>query len=316
MLRNKKVVSLILMATLLVTLSPFLVMIYAQPSSQDPQNVREQMFMETATRTRERAYELRDLVIGEIGNIPSEIEDLLNEADALLAEGSIQKAIQAMNKYRNAYRHLHRYLEQHGVDTEALEKARGILVAINRTYTRIERLNNTINAVNSTLDETNPNYEKVKTYLEWGWENLTEAVDNLELANQSLYLEPPNVTWAAHNLTEANKNIQEAHTALKLIACWTNYWRIRNFLGALDRIRERIRVRIQERLQQGGFNLTAILEKLGYTRIEDFHEEIDGLMENARQRMEIREAIQDMWSIIAKLREMGLHLENNWKSGQ
>jgi len=304
------------MATLLVTLSPFLVVIYAQPNNQVQQNVREQMFMETATRTRERAYELRDAVIEKIGSIPSEIEDLLNEADTLLAEGSIQKAIQAMSKYRNAYRQLHRYLEQHGVDTEAPEKARGILVAINRTYARIVRLNNTINAVNSTLDETDPNYGKVKTYLEWGWENLTEAVDSLELANQSLYLEPPNVTWAAHNLTEANKNIQEAHTALKLIACWTNYRRIRNFLGALNRTRERIRVRIQERLQQGGFNLTALLEKLGYTRIEDFHEEIDGLMENARQRMEIREAIQDMWSIIAKLREMDLHLENNWKGGQ
>jgi hypothetical protein len=312
-LRNKKVVSLILMATLLVTLSPFLVVIYAQPNSQEQQNVREQVFMEIATRTRERAYELRDLVMEEIGNIPSEIEGLLDEADTLLAEGSIQKAIQAMNKYRNAYRHLHRYLEQHGVDTETPEKARGILVAINRTYTRIERLNNTINTVNSTLDETNPNYEKVKTCLEWGWENLTEAADNLELTNQSLYLEPPNVTWAAHNLTEANKNIQEAHTALKLIACWTNYWRIRNFLGSLYRIR----VRIQERLHQGGFNLTALLKKLGYASLEDFHEEIDGLMENARQRMEIREAIQDMWSIITRLREMGLHLENiGWKGGQ
>ena len=308
MLRNKKVVSLILMATLLVTLSPFLVVIYAQPNSQEQQNVNEQMFMEIATQTRERAYELRDLVVEEIGSIPSEIEDLLNEADALLAEGSIQKAIQAMNKYRNAYRHSHRYLEQHGVDTETPEKARGILVAINRTFARIDRLNNTINAVNSTLDETNPNYEKVKTYLEWGWENLTEAVDNLELANQSLYLEPPNVTWAAHNLTEANKNIQEAHTALKLIACWTNHWRIRNFLGTLNRTRERI----QERLQQGGFNLTAILEKLGYTSLEDFHEEIDGLMENARQRMEIREAVQDMWTIREKLREMDLELQNRW----
>ena len=309
MLRNKKVVSLILVATLLVTLSPFLVVIYAQPNSQEQQNVREQMFMEIATRTRERAYELRALVIEEVGNITSEIEDLLNEADTLLAEGSIQKAIEAMNKYRNAYRHLHRYLEQHGVDTETPEKARGILVAINRTYTRIERLNSTINAVNSTLDETNPNYDQVKTYLEWGWENLTEAVGNLELANQSLYLEPPNVTWAAHNLTEANKNIQEAHTALKLIACWTNHWRIRNFLGALNRTRERIR----ERLQQGGFNLTAVLEKLGYTSLEDFHQEIDALMENAKQKMEIGEAVQDMWTIREKLREMDLELQNRWQ---
>lgn len=308
-MRNKNVVSLILVATLLVALSPFSMGIYAQPKNQEQQNVREQKFMEIAIQARERAYELRDIVMEEIGNITNEIEDLLNEADALLAEGNIQKAIEAMNKYRNAYRHLHRYLEQHGVDTETPEKARGILVAINRTYTRIERLNNTINAVNSTLDKTDPNYEKVKTYLEWGWGNLTEAAANLKLANQSLYLEPPNITWAAHNLTEANKNIREAHTALKLIACWTNYWRIRNFLGELDRIRERIR----ERLQQGGFNLTAILEKLGYTSLEDFHQEIDALMENAKQKMEIREAVQDMWTIREKLREMDLELQNRWQ---
>lgn len=303
------------MATLLVTLSPFLMVIYAQPKNQEQQNVREQSFMEIAIQTRERAYELRGLVIEKIGNITNEIEDLLDEADTLLAEGNIQKAIEAMNKYRNAYRCLHRYLEQHGVDTETPEKARVMLVAINRTYARMERLNNTINAINSTLDETGPNYEQVKTYLEWGWGNLTEVADNLKLANQSMCLEPPNVTWAAHNLTEADKNIREVHAALKLIACWTNHWRIRNFLGELNRVRERIRVRIRERLQQGGFNLTAVLEELGYTSLEDFHQEIDALMENAKQKMEIREAVQDMWTIMAKLRGIDLHLENNWKGG-
>jgi len=303
-LRNKKVACLILVATLLVALSSFLVITYAQQ-----QNEREQSFMEMAIQARERAYELRDLVMGEIGNISGEIEDLLNEADALLGEGNIQKATEAMNKYRNAYRHLHLYLEQYGVDMETAEKAKGILVAVNRTYAGIERLNNTMNTINSTLDVTDPNYEQVQTYLEWGWENLTEAADNLNLANQSLYLEPPNIIWAAHNLTEANQNIQEAYASLKLIACWTNHWRIRNFLGELNKTRERIR----ERHQQGGFNLTALLEELGYTSLEDFHQEIDELMENAQQRMEIREAVQDMWTIMEKLREMDLAIQNKWQ---
>jgi len=296
-------------ATLLVTLSPFLMITYAQQQNQGQQNEGEQRFMEMAIQARERAYELRDFIMGGIGNISGEIEDLLNEADALLAEGNIQKAIEAMNKYRNAYRHLHRFLEQHGVDMETPEKAKGILVAVNRTYARIERLNNTMNTINSTLDVTDPSYEQVQRYLEWGWKNLTEAADNLNLANQSLYLEPPNITWAAHNLTEANQNIQEAHASLKLLACWTNRWRIRNFLGELNRTRERIR----ERHQQGGFNLTALLEELGYASLEDFHQEIDELMENAQQRMEIREAVQDMWTIMNKLREMDLALQKRWQ---
>ena len=265
--------------------------------------------MEMAIQARERAYELRDFIMGRIGNISGEIEAILNEADALLAEGNIQKAIEAMNQYRNAYRHLHRFLEQHGVDMETPEKAKGILVAVNRTYARIERLNNTMNTINSTLDVTDPSYEQVQRYLEWGWKNLTEAADNLNLANQSLYLEPPNITWAAHNLTEANQNIQEAHASLKLLACWTNRWRIRNFLGELNRTRERIR----ERHQQGGFNLTALLEELGYASLEDFHQEIDELMENAQQRMEIREAVQDMWAIMNKLREMDLAIQKRWQ---
>jgi len=263
--------------------------------------------MEVAIQARERAYELRDLVIEKIGNIPDEIEDFLNEADILLAEGNIQKAIEAMNKYRNAYRYLYRYLEQHGVDIETPETARGIMVAINRTYTRIERLNNTINVINSTLDKTDPNYDQVKAYLEWGWGNLTEATDNLNLANYSLNLESPNIIWATNNLTESNRNIQEAHTALELIACWTNQWRIRNFLGELNRTRERIR----ERIQQGGFDLGAILEKLGYTSLEDFEQAIDGLMENTQQRIEIREAVQELWTIREKLREMDRGLQNN-----
>gem|GEM_PF-3196902 len=307
MLRNKTVVSLILAATVLVMVSPLFMAIYAQAQNPEQQNVREQKFMEVAIQARERAYELRDLVIEKIGNIPDENEDLLNEADILLAEGNIQKAIEAMNKYRNAYRYLYRYLEQHGVDIETPETARGIMVAINRTYTRIERLNNTINVINSTLDKTDPNYDQVKAYLEWGWGNLTEATDNLNLANYSLNLESPNIIWATNNLTESNRNIQEAHTALELIACWTNQWRIRNFLGELNRTRERIR----ERIQQGGFDLGAILEKLGYTSLEDFEQAIDGLMENTQQRIEIREAVQELWTIREKLREMDRGLQNN-----
>jgi len=306
-LRNKTVVSLILAATVLVMVSPLFMAIYAQAQNPEQQNVREQKFMEVAIQARERAYELRDLVIEKIGNIPDENEDLLNEADILLAEGNIQKAIEAMNKYRNAYRYLYRYLEQHGVDIETPETARGIMVAINRTYTRIERLNNTINVINSTLDKTDPNYDQVKAYLEWGWGNLTEATDNLNLANYSLNLESPNIIWATNNLTESNRNIQEAHTALELIACWTNQWRIRNFLGELNRTRERIR----ERIQQGGFDLGAILEKLGYTSLEDFEQAIDGLMENTQQRIEIREAVQELWTIREKLREMDRGLQNN-----
>lgn len=290
-----------LITILLVTLSPFLSGIYALPNSQEQQNVDEQMFMEMVTHASGRVDDLRDLVLGVIGSVPSAIEDLLDEADALLAEGGMEKAKQAMSKYRNAYRQLYSYLRQHGVDMEAPERVRRMLQAMNRTYTRIERLNKTANSFNSTLDPTDPYHERVQKRLEWVWENLTEAVDNLELANQSLYSIPPNITWAAHNLTEAKNNTREAHTTLRLVAFWTNYWRFRNFFGEL---KERIRVGIQRRQQQGGFNLTASLEKLGVTDLENYYEEIRVLMEDARQNPNPLNQQQILMSLVSELTKL------------
>lgn len=311
MLGNKNVVSLILVATFLVTLLPFSMVTYAQPQNQEQQNVREQTFMEIAIQARERAYELRDLVIEETGNVPDDIEDFLNEADTLLAEGNIQKAIEAMNQYRNAYRYLHRYLEKHWVDTETTETVKGLLVAVDRANIRIQRISQIIECIRNTYRIQMDT--QAQQYLSCVEGNLTEAKTNLERAREAL-VQYKNVTGATHNLTEANKNMEQAQVDLQLTARWTNRWRIRNFLGELERIRERIRARIQERMGQEGFNLKAILEELGYTSLEDFNQAIDELMENAEQ-MEIREAVQELWTIMEKLREMDLSLQNNWQGG-
>jgi hypothetical protein len=244
-----------------------------------------------------------------IGSLPDEIEDLLEQADTLLAGGNIQNAIQAMNNYRKTYGQLHQFLEQHGVDIEATEKARGILVAINRTYTRIDRINNTINRINNTLDEEDPNYEQIQLYLNWGWDNLTEATYNLEQANNSMYIEPPNVTWATQNLTEANKNIQETINSLRMIAKEFNRWRLEIFLGKINQIKEGLGEQIQQRLQQG--ILGDLLENFGYANLEDFKQTIEDLIQNAREKAEnIQEAVQDLRAIMAKLHEINANLQN------
>jgi len=110
-------------------------------------------------------------------------------------------------------------------------------------------------------------------------------------------------------LTEATKNIQEAYVALKRIAGWTNHWRISNFLRELGRIRERIRARIQ----QGGFDLTALLEQLGYTSLEEFEHAIGELMESAQQQMAIRDGVRIMWTIREQLNAMELGIQNRWQ---
>ena len=307
MSKSKNVIGLVLIATLMLYLVPSLASINAQ--NQEQANERTQQFIELAIQAKEKAYELRDFILENIDSLPDEIEDLLEQADTLLAEGNIQNAIQAMNNYRKAYRQLHQFIEQHGIDIEATEKARGILVAINRTYTRIDRINNTINRINNTLDETNPNYEQIQTYLNWGWENLTEATYNLELANNFLYIEPPNVIWAAQNLTEANRNIQEAINSLRMIAKEFNQWRLQNFLSKINQIKEGLGEEIQERLQQG--ILGDLLERFGYANLEDFRQTIEDLVQNARERAEnIKEAVEDLRTIMEKLREIHTNLPN------
>jgi len=311
--KNKTVaMGLILVISLIFTLLPFSILISAQPLEQ--QNAITQRFMETAQQARQRTYEFRELIMEKIGNVQDDVDDLLIKGDALLAEGEMQNSIEAMYKYRMAYRHMYQYLLQNGIDTDAPERARGILVAVKQAQSRIERLNNTLNAVNNTLGESDLNFEEVKTRLEWGWANLTEATHDLNLANESLYLKPSNVVWAANNLTEANNDISETHILLCPIARLMNHRRIKGYLYNLNRLRERIRERIQERLHQGGFNLSAILERLGYNNMEEFEQEIDGLMEYVRQHAEqSSEASQNMWRITQRLNDMELGIQNRWQ---
>jgi tetratricopeptide (TPR) repeat protein len=310
--KNKTVMGLILVSSLLFTLFPYSALISAQPLEQ--QNVGTQSFREATLRAREKTYELRELLMEKIGTIPDNIKDLINDGDSLFAGGDIQKAIEAMEKYRIAYQYMHQYLVQNGINPDAPEKARGILVAINRSQFKIEKLNNTMNAINNTLDENDPNYEEVKTRLEWGWENLTQATYILKLANESLYIESPNVIWAAHNLTEANKNIREAHAVLTPIARLMNHRRVKAFLYNLNELRERIRVRIRERFRPGGFPMSTFLESQGYNSMEEFEQAIDELMEYVRQHAEqSREAAQYIRRITQRLNDMELNMQNQWQ---
>ena len=302
---KRKSVGLILATLLLVTFVTSVTGIYAQ--QQDPPSASTQKFVAMATQARDKAYEFRAFVSEEIGSIPDEIEALFVDADALLAEGSIPKTIQAMNKYRSAYKHLHRFLEHHGVDMDAPDKARGILVAINRTYRRIDRYNTTLLAIKEILPLEQ--YNTMKDYVECVQGNLTEATNSLLNATESL-LSPANVTWAAHNLTEANHNIHEAITCLRRIAKGFNRWRLEHFLTKVRAFRERIQDRIREKLRQG--TLGDVLEKHGYSNMEDFHQTIEDLIASARENVEdLKTAIHDLKTILEKLREMDHHIPNH-----
>jgi hypothetical protein len=288
----------------MLSLIPSITTLYAQ--NQEQANEKAQQFIELALQAKEKAYELKEFILENIGSLPDEIEDLLEMADTLLAEGNIQNAIQAMNTYRNAYKHLHQFIEQGGIDIETPEKAKGLLVAINRTYIRIEGYNNTLTAINDTLTEDQ--YLNLKPYFDCVQGNLTEAKDNLVLATESLWLEPPNIEWAAHNLTEANRNVTEAIHCLRMIAKGFNRYRIQNFLDEIIQFKEGLGEEMRERLQQG--TLGDILENLGYSNLEDFNQAIDNLVQNAKEGENIKEAVEDLKTIVEILQEIYLNLPN------
>ena len=301
---KQRTVGVFIVMLLLVAMAPVsTVSSSAQPQGQAPQSELAQKFYNLAMQARTKTYELRDLISGQISSIPGDIEDLLEEADSLVAEGTIQSAIQAMTRYRNAYKQLHQFLSQQGVDPDAPEEGRGLLVAINRTFTRIERYNATLIAITETLTESQ--YGEFETYVDCVQGNLTEAKVSLSLANESLWLDPPNIVWATQNLTEANRNIQEAIQCMRLIAKAFNRWRLEYFLTRVNTFRERIQERVRER--QG--ILGEVLENLGYANMEDFHHTLNRLIESARGKVDdMKNAIHDLTPLVDKLKELAKNI--------
>ena len=315
MLRSKHLISLVLMATLFVTLLPSSTVIYAQQQTADPPTGTTQQLTEMALRTQNRVHALRNFIEERLGAIPADLGALIDEGDTVLAEaaGDLAQLLEAMKTYRTAYRYLHQLLEHHGIDTETLEQARRLLAAITRVTEKMHRLAQiTVRLRNTYRIQIDA---QAQQFLGWVEGNLTEAQTHLDQAKATL-IQSQNITGAALNFTEATEHIRQAQTTLRLIARWTYRWRIRNFLEGLVNLRAQIRERIRQRMQQGGFNMTGILTELGYEDLEDFYQTIDQLMADAVENAEdLREAVQNLWEIRAKLGEMALRLQNSGNGG-
>jgi len=312
MLKTKSLACLLLVATVMVTVFPPTFQISTRNQSQ--QTRKAEQFIYLAARAKEKVSELTAFIqqIEDGIEIPENITQLIEEANAKLetaqTELNVTLAKEAMQIYRKVFGQLHTLLGEGGVDTETHEQAEGLFVAINRTYERIARINDTITQIIERFEDLDP---EVQTYLSWVEGNLTEAAENLAKAENALLLEPPNVVWAAHNLTEANKNIKEAFAALRKVAGWTDFWRIENFLRCINRTRERVhealktRERVHEALNRAirqGKNVTALLESLGYTDengdgsvTDDFLRHVQNLINSAGDEQgTARNAIKDL----------------------
>jgi flagellin-specific chaperone FliS len=214
------------------------------------------------------------------GNV-SLIDDgsaLLDEAEADLEAGNytdaMNEAMEAMKIFKDVWVNIHQILRELGItEIEAEGKpevqAQGLLVAINRTLERIERIENM---------SDDPEFKEL----------LENATKLLNIDEAKAILAQGNVSEVAHRLAEANKLIAQAHMMLKAKA-----------EAKMAERMERFRERVMERLEAmaGKLNETAlkeIMEDMSFRSMGEFRQWLNTLINETKEH--------------AKAGEMGLAL--------
>jgi len=223
---------------------------------------------------------------------------LLEEAKAYFDQGAYEnatlKAMEAMRLCREAYRTLHESLEKKGlVKPERPEvpevQGRGILVAVNRSLERVERLEALI--------------ERLKAVLPQVEENLAKAKELLSVAKIQQLLAAGNVSEAAKRLAEAEKLIGQAyglfHSTVKA--------------KVAERI-EKYKSKVLEELEELGkaVNATALNEALKGLGLKSF-EELKSLVEDRVSEAK-KDAKAGIDKALQKLKEVRDKLEELRKS--
>jgi hypothetical protein len=234
-----------------------------------------------------------------------EIKAALDAADS---EFNAENYKEAMKAYREVYRMLNMYAEAEGLTLEkgVGERARGLLVAIDRANESIARIKD----ANDTYFELKPLTEDDprEIIITWINANITYAEGNLTEAYESITVHN-NAGWAEGNLTEARQNISDAFAALKSLSEWTNAWRIESFLMGIRNSVERTR----EMLQRAKGQDVEVDDLLG--QLDSVEDDINSAR-NERARENTRAAIGYLKAIREKLRNVHRGLAQQRKGGK
>jgi len=228
--------------------------------------------------TKANAAELAKEALDSATALLNEAKSLLDEAKAYFEQGAYEnatlKAMEAMRLCREAYRTLHEALEEKGlVKPERPEmpevQGRGILVAVNRSLERIERLEGLIGELKEALPQETPSQIEG---------NLTEAKELLGQIQQLLVA--GNVSEAAKRLAEANKLIGQAYDLLHSTAK----------AKVAERI-EKYKSKVLEELEELGkeVNATALSEALKSLGLKNFEELKKVVRERAEEAKKVAE---------------------------
>jgi tetratricopeptide (TPR) repeat protein len=201
------------------------------------------------------------------GNV-SLIDDgsaLLDEAEADLEAGNytdaMNEAMEAMKIFKDVWVNIHQILRELGItEIEAEGKpevqAQGLLVAINRTLERIERIEKLIEDVQALM---------------------INARSLLNMTEVKALLAEGNVSEVAHRLAEANHLIAQAYKMLKAKA-----------EAKMAERMERFRERVMERLEAmaGKLNETAlkeIMEDMSFRSMGEFRQWLNTLINETKE---------------------------------
>jgi len=237
-----KVFGLGILALLALSLIPALT-VYAKHTEED----KAAKFIEIAQRAYREATALIDrtrVTGGEVTaaeTLNSEGLRLLNQAKGNYTAGNYalasEKAKAAQEKFRDT-------IEALDIDeAEEEETGRGILMAIDQVFQRIQRLRDVVHDI--VTGSVNP------TYIDWINGNLTEANQNLLAAKAIIEGKPTNASAAAKLLGEANRNIEEVYKALKLIGDHNMTKHAENFLKGLNNQLQKAQNELAEAKKKG-----------------------------------------------------------------
>ena len=227
---------------------------------------------------------------------------LLEQAEALVTEakeslaagnytGAMVCAVEAMRICKDVCRNVHKILELAGLEIETSERpevqAQGILVAVNRSLERIERLKALVEGLKL------PQVEEIK-------EKLSKAEGLLDIDEIKGLLSSGNVSEAAHGLAEANKLIGQAYGLLHSTAK-------ERIVERMERYRAKIRERFEGIVNNmSEEELGQAIRRLGFLDVGKLKKFIDDLIEQARGIAKVRtdEALQKLREARDKLKEL------------
>ena len=314
MLHKNKVAALAILTFFIITVSPLTVLAQGQMQASSAEQVfsvaqqaaqKVQDLIDSVEAKPDASIIIEDAGLTEqyFGNVTlfeTEGADSLNLAEVALSnsdyDSTVENALDALRIFREVYSSIQNILGKAGLQPVALVEGQGLLEAIDRELTRIERLGN-------LLPEDAP--QDVKDLLEVAENILNEA---------KVLLLDGNVVEARAAFLEAKENVVEIYQYLKEQAEIYNEWRLNNYCqGLQERMRERLRYG-----RENGANVDSVLQSYGYQSENQLMDYIQNRIQSAlsEQNFELTLNGCEQISNLIQQMEQTLNQQGNQHQGQ